>query len=139
MDKEKRDEALNEAVENTKRKLKLPRAVKPQKVMWMGELVRRTDIQKDLDKMAPGEKVVYLTENRRGEVYSRLEKLAEEDRLEDGEALYLENQETLDYDNADAFDDFDEASWFSSKWLVLLRKHKQQLKYWQSYKRGEDV
>ena len=132
MDEQQRKERLEKAVDKAKRQLKVPK-LKPEKVMWMGELLSRRDIQKDLNGMAPGEKVVLLTENRRGEVYSRLEALTEQERLEDGLALYQENAETLDYDNKENFEDWDEAHWFSGKWLALLRKHKQQLRYWKAY------
>ena len=132
MDEQQRKDRLEKAVDKAKRQLKVPK-LKPEKVVWMGELLPRREIQKDLNGLPPGEKVVLLTENRRGEVYSRLEALTEEERLEDGKALYQENAETLDYDNKDSFEDWEEAHWFSGKWLAALKKHKAQLRYWKAY------
>ena len=134
MDKNKREEALNKAVEDTRKKLKLPRVKADKKVQWMGESYSRKAIQKDLNEMLPAEKVVYLTADYRDKVYDQLDHLSEEERDEDAIAYFKEHEEMIDYDNADDHEDWDESYWMSGFWLKKLAKHKKTLRYWKAYR-----
>lgn len=138
MNEEQKQERLDKAVEKAKKSIRTP-GLKSRKVSWMGDMVPRKELQAEFNEMHGSQKVMLFTENRRAEIYQRLENLTDEERFEDAESLFNENMETLDYDNSEEYADFDEAYWMNAKWLALLMKHKQQLRWMKNYKEAGDV
>ena len=68
------------------------------KTIFMCNEVSRSKRQEQLDELNPDERVVWLTSNRKTEIFTQLEECSSSGKTEIGKALFQEYQECLDDD-----------------------------------------